>query len=166
MMGTNVCPHSLEGNSSFGVFLNYGGDIDIVWDDTSEELILRLRGENELAFVSEPTLVESEGPIRDLCGSADDLGVLARHLDRIGGTSRQKVEINHSSDDVVLEGCSRSVSSLVDLYVHPVGIEKKYAVRATGTMVEIDRVVSVQVRVIRHTVSISGPESAGIVVGR
>ena len=125
-----------------------------------------MRDENGLAFVSEPTLVKSEGPIRDFCGSADNLGVLARYLDGIGGASRQKVEVNHSSDDVVLEGCSRSVGSLVDLYVHPVGIEKEHSMRASRTMVEIDGVISVQVRVIGYTVSISRPESTGIVFSR
>jgi len=30
MVGTNVRPHGLEGNSSLGVFLNYVGDIDII----------------------------------------------------------------------------------------------------------------------------------------
>ena len=33
--GTNVCPHGLEGDSGFGVSLNYIGDVDIVWDGTS-----------------------------------------------------------------------------------------------------------------------------------
>ena len=106
MVGTNVRPHGLEGNSSLGVFLNYAGDIDIVWDGTSEELVLGLEGVNGLTSVSEPALMKSEGPIGDLCGSANNLGVLARHLDRIRGAARQKVEVDHSSDDVVLEGCS------------------------------------------------------------
>lgn len=30
MVGTNVRPHGLEGNSSLGVFLNHVGDIDII----------------------------------------------------------------------------------------------------------------------------------------
>jgi len=35
-----------------------------------------------------------------------------------------------------------------------------------GTMLEIDGMVSVQVRVVWDTVGISGPEGAGVVVGR
>ena len=38
--------------------------------------------------------------------------------------------------------------------------------RASGSMLEVDGVVSVQVRTIRDTISISGPEGAGIVVSR
>ena len=164
-MGTNVRPHGLEGNSSLGVPLNYIGNIDIVWDDTSGGLVLGSEGINGLTFVSEPALVKPKGPIGDLCGSADDLGVLARHLDRIRGAARQKVEVDHSSDDVVLE-CGRGVSSLVDLYVHSVGVEKEHAMRAGGSMLEIDGVVSVQVCGIGNTVGISGPEGAGIIIGR
>jgi len=121
---------------------------------------------NGHTFVSEPALVKSEGPIGDLCGSADDLGVLARHLDWVRGTARQKVEVNHSSDDVVLERCSRSVGGLVDLYVHSVRVEKEHAMRASGSMLNIDGVVPVQVRTIGNTVGIPRPEGAGIIVGR
>ena len=123
-------------------------------------------GVNGHTFVSEPALVESKGPIRDLCGSADDLGILARHLGRIRGTARQEVEVDHSSDDVVLERCSRSVGGLVDLYVHSVRVEKEHAMRAGGSVLDIDGVVSVQVRVVGNTVGISRPEGAGIIVGR
>jgi len=35
-----------------------------------------------------------------------------------------------------------------------------------GTMLEIDGMISVQVRVVGDTVGITGPEGAGIVVGR
>ena len=76
-----------------------------------------------LTFVSETTLMEPEGPIGDLCGGADDLGVLTRHLDRIRGAASQEVEVDHSSDDVVLERRGRSTSILVDLYVHSVRVE-------------------------------------------
>jgi hypothetical protein len=110
--------------------------------------------------------VESEGPIRNLCGGADDLGVLARHFDRIRGTAGEEVEVDHSSDDIVFERCSRSASILVDLYVHSVRVEKEHAMRTGGTMLEVDGVVSIQVRVVGDTVGISGPEGAGIVVRR
>lgn len=110
--------------------------------------------------------MKSEGPIGDLCGGADNLGVLARHLGWVRGTARQKVEVNHSSDDVVLERCSRSISGLVDLYVHSVRVEKEHAMRAGGSMLDIDGVVSVQVRTIGNTVGISRPEGAGIIVCR
>ena len=164
-MGTDVRPHGLEGNSSLGVPLDYIGNINIVWDDTSEGLVLELEGINGLTFVSKPALVKSKGPIGDLCGSADDLSILTRHLDRIRGAARQKVEVDHSSDDVVLE-CGRGISSLVDLYIHSVRVEKEHAMRAGGSMLEIDGVVSVQVCAIGDTVGISGPEGAGIIISR
>jgi len=47
--------------------------------------------------------MESEGPIGDLRGGTDDLGVLARDFDRIRGAAGQEVEVDHSSYDVVLE---------------------------------------------------------------
>ena len=66
--------------------------------------------------------MESKGPVGNLCGGADDFGVLARHLDRVGGAASQEIEVDHSSNDVILERCSRSANILVDLYVHPVGV--------------------------------------------
>ena len=119
-----------------------------------------------LTFVSVPTLVESEGPIGDFRGGADDLGVLAGHLDRIRGAASQEVEVDHSSDDVVLERCSSSAGILVNLYVHSVRVEKEDAMGTGGTVLEIDGVVSVQVRAIGDTFGISGPEGAGVVIGR
>ena len=38
--------------------------------------------------------------------------------------------------------------------------------RAGGTMFEVNGVVSVQVRVVGNAIGISGPEGAGVVVGR
>lgn len=122
------------------------------------------RGVYGLTFVSEPTLVETEGPIGDLCGSTDDLGVLARYFDRIRGTAGQEIEVDHSSNDVVLERCSRSAVILVDLDIHSVRVEKEDAMGAGGTVLEVDGVVSVQVGVISDTVGIPGPESAGVIV--
>ena len=109
--------------------------------------------------------MESEGPIGNLCWGADDFGVLARHFDRIRGAASQEVEVDHSSDDVILERRSRSTGILVDLYIHSVGVEKEHAMRTSGTMVEVDGVVPIQVRVIGDTISVSGPEGTGIVVG-
>ena len=110
--------------------------------------------------------MKSEGPIGDLCGSANDLGILARHLGWIGDTASQKVEVDDSSDDVVLEGCGGGVSGLVDLDIHSVRVEKEDTMRTGGSMLDIDGVVSVQVGGVGDTVGISGPESAGIVDSR
>ena len=111
--------------------------------------------------------MEPEGPVGNLCGGANDLGILAGHFDRIRGTASQEVEVNHSADDVILERRSRSAGiRLVDLYVHSVGIEKKHAMRAGGTMLEVDGVVPIQIRTIGDTVGISRPEGAGVIVGR
>ena len=123
-------------------------------------------GVHGLTLVSEPTLVESERPIGDLCGGADDLGVLAGHLDRIRGATSQEVEVDHSSNDVVLERCSGGAGILVNLYVHSIRIEKEDAMGTGGTMLEIDGVVSVQVRAIGNTIGISGPKGARVVIGR
>jgi len=117
-------------------------------------------------FVSKPTLVESEGPIGNLCRGPDDLGILARHFDRIRNAASQKVEVDHSSDDVVLKRCSGSARILVDLDVHSVRVEKEHAVRTSGTMVEVNGVVSIQVCVVGNSIGIPGPKGAGIVVGR
>ena len=110
--------------------------------------------------------MESKGPIRDLRGGADDLGVLAGHLDRVIGAAGQEIEVDHTSDDVVLERCGGSAGILVNLYVHSVRVEKEDAMGTGGTMLEIDGVVSVQVRAIGDTIAILGPEGAGVVIGR
>ena len=108
--------------------------------------------------------MESKGPIGDLGGSADDFCVLARHLHGIRSAASKEIEVDNSSDGIVFEGCSGS--GLVDLHIHAIGIEEEHAVRTGGTMLDVDGVASVQVGVIGDTVSIPGPESAGIVVGR
>ena len=111
--------------------------------------------------------MEPEGPVGNLCGGANYFGVLARHFGRISGTTGQEVKIDHSSDNVIFERRGRSASiRLVDLYVHPIGVEKEHAVGTGGTMFEVDGVVPIQIRVIGDTVGISGPEGAGVVVGR
>jgi len=110
--------------------------------------------------------MEPEGPIGNLCRGPDDLGILARHFDRIRGTASQEVEVDHSSDDVVLKRSSGSARILVDLDVHSVRVEKEHAVRTRGTMVKVDGVVSIQVRVVGDAVGISGPKGAGIIVCR
>lgn len=121
---------------------------------------------NELTFVSEPALVQSKGPIGNLRGGADDFGILARHLYRIRSAASQEIEVDNSSNEIVFEGCSRGVGSLVDLYIHAIGIEQEHAVRAGGTVLEVDGVVSIQIGSVGDTVSIPGPHGAGIVFGR
>lgn len=85
--------------------------------------------------------METEGPVGDLGGCADDLCVLARDLDRIRGAASQEIEVDHSSDDVVFE--RRAGVRLIDLDVHSIRVEEEHAMRTGGAMLEVDRVVSV-----------------------
>ena len=63
--------------------------------------------------------METKGPIGDLCGSSNDLGVLASDFDRIRGAASQEIEVDHSSDDIILQGGASRVG-LVDFDVHSV----------------------------------------------
>lgn len=73
--------------------------------------------------------MEAETPVRKLCSTTRELGVLFRDRCRVRGATSQKIEVEDASDHIILEG-PRASTSLVELDVHAIRIQKENAMRA------------------------------------
>jgi len=87
-----------------------------------------------------------------------DLSVLSCNISWRG--SSNEVEIQHTSDDVVLKVLTISV---VDVNVHTVGVQQEDTVCSVASVVEVDGVRSVKVLALRGTVRISGVDCPCVV---
>ena len=65
--------------------------------------------------------MQSERPVRDLSRDAYNFRVLPRHLRRIGLASGEEVEVQDTSDHVVLES-RRGALGVIDLDIHTVRV--------------------------------------------
>ena len=106
--------------------------------------------------------METETPVWDFSRLTDDFGVLLGHLGGLGFMSSKEVEIQDTANDVIFQ---RSSVCVVDFDVHTIRIGKEDTMSTGSTVLEIDRVVAVQVGSVRDTVGITTPEGAGVVVG-
>ena len=138
----DVGPHCLQGYVGGRIVRNDCGDlIDI------------------LHAVS--TLMESKAPVRHHSGLPDDVAVLPSDVD--GARTSKDVEIDDPSDHVVFEILPCGIA--VDVEIHTIAIQHEDTVSLTGALavLEVDRVVSIEVRSRRDQVRISGPQCAGVI---
>lgn len=97
--------------------------------------------------------MESKTPVRLHDRLSDNLGVLHSHI--LGRWPSDEVEIKNTAKGIVLEELAVGV---VDLDVHAVGAEEEDTVGARrAAVVEVDGVVSIQVRSTGDTVCITVP---------
>jgi hypothetical protein len=134
----DVGPHGLEGNGGGAVVGDNLSNVDPV-------------------TVSVTTLVRSKSPVGGDGGKADNLSVLRSNVG--GGRTGQEVEVEDSSNDVILQNL------IVDLDVHTVGVDKEDSVSSLLTVLIVDGVSGVQVGVLRNSIGVTVPESAGVVGG-
>lgn len=103
--------------------------------------------------------MQTKRPIWHLSWCPGDLRVLPRHLSRIALTAGQEVKVEYAADNVILESSTVTVSA--NLHVHSGRTEEKDAMRGTtGTMLEVHRMVPVQVRSGRDPIRVTGPQRA------
>ena len=118
-----------------------------------------------LTFVAETALVEPKRPVRHLRGRPDHVRILAHKRGRVGLAAREEIEVQNAADYVVLERRPRALS-VVQFDVHPVRVQEQDAVCARGPVLEVDRVVPVQVLALGEPVRVPGPHRARVVVRR
>ena len=116
-------------------------------------------------LVTEATLMKTERPVWHLSRKSDDVCVLTGNLRRVALAAGEEVEVEHATNDVVLERRARTLS-VVDLDVHTVGVSEEHAMCASRTVLEVDRVVPVQVRALRDAIRVARPKGARVVVPR
>ena len=87
--------------------------------------------------------MQTVAPVGVLGGQANELRVLAGDRGGVTLASREKVEVENTADDVVLEGRLLTVG-LVELDVHAVGVEED-AMCAGWAMLLVDGVRAVEV---------------------
>ena len=156
---TDVCPHGFKRDASCGIIRNDLRHVNVIC-----ALVQRLVLQNETVSrtgIAKATLVKTERPIRDLSGSTHDLSVLSRYLSRVRGASSQEVEIEDTSDHIVLQ---RRGIGVIDLDVHAIRIREEDSVRSSGAMLEVNRMVSIKVRPARNEIRVPRPESTRIIV--
>ena len=107
--------------------------------------------------------METERPVRNFCGCSNNLGVLPSHLSRVRRTSSKEVEIQNTSNDVILQ--TRPGGCLVDFDVHSVGVQQEDSVCPRRAVLKVNGVVPVQVTSGRYSVCIARPERARRVRG-
>lgn len=98
--------------------------------------------------------MQAERPVGYLSGCPNDLRVLSRDRKRIRLASCKEVEVQDTSNDVILE--ARSVR-IVDLDIHAVGVQEKHTMSACRAMLKVDGVVSVEIASCWHTVRVARP---------
>lgn len=100
----------------------------------------------------------AESPIRHHGALANNLTILPRDIRR-RGTSHE-VEVQHAAQNIVLQELPLAI---INHDIHPIRIEDEHAVSAALTVVEVHRVVPIQVRPRWHTISIAIPDRARVV---
>lgn len=79
--------------------------------------------------------------------------------------SSQEVKVKNTSQDVVFQ-VLLTVCRLVDFDIHTIRVQQENSVRTSfATVVNIDRVVPVKIRLLGDAVRIAAPQGAGIVRG-
>lgn len=101
-------------------------------------------------------------PIWHFSRRTNDRRILSRNLCRIRLTSSKEVEIQNTTNNIILQGCVRR--SLVKLDVHPVRIKQEDPMRAGLSMLEVYGVTSVKIRSNLYPVCITRPESQSFAV--
>lgn len=123
-----VCPHSLQRDASLGVVGNNSGHVvDIL--------------------VSVSALVEAKSPVRAHQWVLSDLRVLNGDVAR--RRSSNEVKVKDTANDVVLKVLATSV---IDVDVHAIGVQEEDTVGGISSVVEVDRVSTVQVLALRGSV--------------
>ena len=121
---------------------------------------LKARGHT---VVSEATLVETQGPVRNLCRQPNNFGVLLGKSCRVCLASGEEVEVENATNDIILQ--RRSARGVIgQLDVHAVGVEQQNAMGACGPMLVVDWVVSVEIGARRNAIGVSRPKSQRKVV--
>ena len=112
--------------------------------------------------------MEPERPVRHLRRLADNIRILAHELGRVALAAREEVEVQHAPNDVVLERRPPRLLrvGVVQLDVHPVRVQEQHPMRARRAVLEVHRMVPVQVLAVREAVRVAGPQRARVVVRR
>lgn len=108
--------------------------------------------------------MESKAPIWHHGGLADDVAVLPSDVD--WARASKDIEIDDPSERVVLEILPGGIA--VDVKIHAIAIQQEnpMSLTVTLTVLEVDRVVSVEVGSWRDQVGVSRPQCAGVVSSR
>lgn len=160
----NVCPHGLQGNVSMAVVVdNLGNIINIA---ISVAAIMELPSESQ-PVNKKPRLIRqtyTKGPVGLHRRQTHNFRVLLSHI--LGCRASQEIEIQNTSNGVVLQVLA-SIISLINLDIHAVGVQEEDAVcTIVTTVVHVDRVITIQIRILWDTVGIAAPESARVVLVR
>lgn len=105
--------------------------------------------------------MKSKAPIRHHGGLADDVAVLPSHVD--WARTSKDVEIDDTSDHVVFEILSSGIA--IDVEIHTIAVQHEHAMSLTVALsvLEVDRVISIEVGPRWDQVRISRPECTNVV---
>ena len=127
--------------------------------DACDAVVGHYLGQLEDVAVSVPAVMKPKAPVRHHGWEPGDLGVLSRYLDRARPSN--KVQVKHATEGVVLQVLA-GLPLLVDLDIHAIGVEEEDAVSAALAVLEVHRVVAVQVGVLGDTVCILAPQGSDV----
>lgn len=98
--------------------------------------------------------MKAKWPIRDFCWQPNDFSVLTSHGTRVRFTTSKKIEIQDTPNGIVFQAGSPHIGKLD---VHSIGVEKENSMCPSGPMLEVDRVIPIQIGTNRDTGSITRP---------
>ena len=109
-----------------------------------------------LTLIPKPTLMEPKRPIRNFSRQTRHLRVLPCHLTRVLFTPSKEVKVQDPPNNIILQGRAAR-PTIRDLDIHPIRVEQKHAMGTCCSVLEVHRVVPVQIRSGWYTVCIAGP---------
>jgi hypothetical protein len=106
--------------------------------------------------------VKTKAPVRHHGRRAYDLAVLLSYLD--WGRPSKEIEVENATKSVVLEILS-STGGVVNLEVDNIAVEEEYTMRFLGrnAMLEVYRMVPIEICACRNLVGITGPQCTNII---
>ena len=104
----------------------------------------------------------TEAPVAHHSRQPDNTSVL--RTDIFGSWTGQEVEVEDTPESVVFQ-ILFAITCLVDLDVHPVGVQQKHPMGTLGgAMINIDWMVSIEIGRFGNAVRISTPQRARVVI--
>jgi hypothetical protein len=103
--------------------------------------------------------MEPQSPVRLHGRKSDNLSILPTDLNRT--RSSDEVEVQHTTQTVILQ--ILPLFRLINKNIHSIRVQKEDSMGARSPMLEIDGMVTVEVRAVGDAVAVLGPEGADVV---